>query len=31
MTFEIKDYQLPKIKKVPGYVERLDTEHPDIR
>ncbi|WP_071394652.1 GNAT family N-acetyltransferase [Bacillus tuaregi] len=31
MTFEIKDYQLPKARKVPGYVERLDTEHPDIR
>ena len=31
MTFEIKDYQLPKVKKVSGYVERLDTEHPDIR
>lgn len=31
MTFEIKDYQLPKISKVPGYVERLNTEHPDVR
>ncbi len=31
MTFEIKDYQLPKTKEVSGYVERLDTEHPDIR
>jgi len=31
MTFEIKDYQMPKIRKVPGYVERLDTEHPDVR
>lgn len=31
MTFEIRDYQLPKIRKVPGYVERLDTEHPDVR
>lgn len=31
MTFEIKDYQLPKARKVPGYVERLDTEHRDIR
>jgi predicted acetyltransferase len=31
MTFEIKDYQLPKVKKVSGYVERLDTEHQDIR
>jgi predicted acetyltransferase len=31
MTFEIKDIQLPKVKKVAGYVERLNTEHPDIR
>jgi predicted acetyltransferase len=31
MTFEVKDYQLPKIRKVSGYVERLNTEHPDIR
>ncbi len=31
MTFEVKDYQLPKVKKVSGYVERLNTEHPDIR
>lgn len=31
MTFEVKDYQLPKVKKVLGYVERLNTEHPDIR
>ncbi|MDQ1146585.1 putative acetyltransferase [Bacillus sp. SORGH_AS 510] len=31
MTFEIRDNQLPKAKKVSGYVERLDTEHPDIR
>ena len=31
MTFEIKDHQLPKIKKVPGYVERLNTEHRDVR
>ncbi|WP_338447735.1 GNAT family N-acetyltransferase [Niallia oryzisoli] len=31
MTFEIRDFQLPKIRKVPGYVERLDTEHPDVR
>jgi len=31
MTFEIRDYQMPKTKKVPGYVERLDTEHPDVR
>ncbi|MCM3690490.1 GNAT family N-acetyltransferase [Neobacillus niacini] len=31
MTFEVKDVQLPKIKKVPGYVERLHIEHQDIR
>jgi predicted acetyltransferase len=31
MTFEVKDIQLPKVKKVSGYVERLNTEHPDIR
>ncbi|MBB6446641.1 GNAT family N-acetyltransferase [Bacillus benzoevorans] len=31
MTFEIQDHQLPKAKKVPGYVERLDTEHRDVR
>ena len=31
MTFEIKDFQLPKPKKVSGYVERLHTEHQDIR
>ncbi|MBV7508206.1 GNAT family N-acetyltransferase [Bacillus sp. sid0103] len=31
MTFEIKDYQLPKVKKVSGYVDRLNTEHPDIK
>ncbi len=31
MTFEIKDHQLPKTKTVPGYVERLDTEHRDVR
>jgi predicted acetyltransferase len=31
MTFEVRDIQLPKIKKVPGYVERLDIEHPDVR
>ncbi|MGG3562947.1 GNAT family N-acetyltransferase [Neobacillus rhizosphaerae] len=31
MTFEIRDNQLPKVKKVTGYVERLNTEHPDIR
>ena len=31
MTFEVKDVQLPKIKKVPGYVERLNIEHPDVR
>nr|WP_295972215.1 GNAT family N-acetyltransferase [uncultured Bacillus sp.] len=31
MTFEIKDYQFPKVQKVSGYVERLDTEHRDIR
>lgn len=30
MSFEIRDNQLPKAKKVSGYVERLDTEHPDI-
>jgi predicted acetyltransferase len=31
MTFEIRDYQLPKVKKVSGYVDRLDTDHPDIK
>jgi predicted acetyltransferase len=31
MTFEVKDYQLPQAKKVTGYVERLNTEHPDVR
>ena len=31
MTFEVRDYQLPKSKKVPGYVERLEVEHPDIK
>jgi predicted acetyltransferase len=30
MTFEVRDVQLPKIKKVPGYVERLNIEHPDV-
>ena len=30
MTFEVKDVQLPKRKKVPGYVERLSIEHPDV-
>ncbi|MEH7254230.1 GNAT family N-acetyltransferase [Neobacillus niacini] len=31
MTFEVKDVQLPKLKKVPGYVERLNIEHLDVR
>ncbi|WHY02885.1 GNAT family N-acetyltransferase [Neobacillus sp. DY30] len=31
MTFEVRDVQLPKIKKVPGYVERLPIEHSDVR
>ncbi|WP_045521940.1 GNAT family N-acetyltransferase [Neobacillus niacini] len=31
MTFEVRDVQLPKRKEVPGYVERLNIEHPDIR
>lgn len=31
MTFEVRDVQLPKRKKVPGYVERLSIEHSDIR
>ncbi|MFJ5761398.1 enhanced intracellular survival protein Eis [Neobacillus sp. NPDC093182] len=31
MTFEVRDVQLPKIKKVPGYVERLHIEHSDVR
>jgi len=31
MTFEIKDYQLPKVKKVSGYVDRLNTEHSDVK
>src|SRR3954454_19001837 len=31
MTFEVKDIQLPKVKNVPGYVDRLSTEHQDVR
>ncbi|WP_338469417.1 GNAT family N-acetyltransferase [Niallia sp. XMNu-256] len=31
MTFEVRDYQFPKPKKVSGYVERLDVEHRDIK
>ncbi|MFB3161863.1 GNAT family N-acetyltransferase [Neobacillus sp. 179-J 1A1 HS] len=31
MTFEVRDVQLPKIRKVPGYVERLNIEHSDVR
>ena len=31
MTFEIRDFQLPQLKKVSGYIERLHTEHQDIR
>jgi predicted acetyltransferase len=31
MTFDVKDVQLPKIMKVPGFVERLNIEHPDVR
>ncbi|WP_338469617.1 GNAT family N-acetyltransferase [Niallia sp. XMNu-256] len=31
MTFEIRDFQLPHSKPVSGYVERLHTEHQDIR
>lgn len=31
MTFEIRDFQLPKPKEVSGYVERLHTEHHDVR
>ncbi|WP_428908247.1 GNAT family N-acetyltransferase [Niallia sp. Krafla_26] len=31
MTFEVRDYQLPKPKQVSGYVERVDVEHLDIK
>lgn len=30
MSFEIKDSQLPSYKKVPGYVERLDIDDPQV-
>ncbi|RJG23563.1 enhanced intracellular survival protein Eis [Paenibacillus thiaminolyticus] len=31
ISFEVKDTQLPKLKTVPGSVERLSIDHPDIR
>lgn len=31
MTFEVRDVQLPKRKKVSGYVERLHIDHSDVR
>lgn len=31
MTFEVRDVQLPKRKEVPGYVERVNIEHVDVR
>lgn len=31
ISFEVKDTQLPKLKTVPGNVERLSIDHPDIR
>lgn len=30
LTFTIKDSQLPKPVEVPGFVERLSVEHPDV-
>lgn len=30
LTFELKDTQLPKTVKVPGHVERLEINHPDV-
>ncbi|WP_405078723.1 enhanced intracellular survival protein Eis [Paenibacillus chitinolyticus] len=31
ISFEVKDTQLPKLKTVPGNVERVTIEHPDIK
>lgn len=31
ISFEVPDTQLPKTKKVPGNVERVTIEHPDIK
>ncbi|MCK1992936.1 GNAT family N-acetyltransferase [Peribacillus muralis] len=31
MTYEVKDYQLPKVKKVSGNVERVSINNQDIR
>lgn len=31
MTFSIKDSQLPAVVPVPGYIERLDHDHPDVK
>lgn len=31
ITFEVKDYQLPKNKQVPGDVRRIDTENDDLK
>lgn len=31
MTFSIKDTQLPKLVQVPGMVERVECEHPDVK
>ena len=30
MTFELQDFQLPKIKEVEGYVSRVDIDDPDV-
>ncbi|WP_054024303.1 enhanced intracellular survival protein Eis [Bacillus sp. FJAT-28004] len=31
ISFEVPDTQLPKLKNVAGHVERVTTEHPDIK
>lgn len=31
ISFEVQDTQLPKLKMVPGNVDRVTTEHPDIK
>ncbi|MGG1635728.1 GNAT family N-acetyltransferase [Paenibacillus sp. NRS-1760] len=31
ISFEVPDTQLPKLKNVPGHVERVTIEHPDIK
>ncbi|MEF3311077.1 GNAT family N-acetyltransferase [Paenibacillus sp. GYB004] len=31
LTFEVQDTQLPKLRSVPGNVERTPIEHPDIK